>query len=210
MLPSRPLPMSLRRPALMLLLLPLLAGGAAAASVKVTVQDATGKPLPDAVVFLESPAARAASKPARGIEVAQVDKQFAPQVVVVPVGSAVEFPNRDKVRHHVYSFSPAKNFELKLYAGTPANPVVFDKTGVAVLGCNIHDQMAAWVVVVDTPHYGRTNAAGAVSIDDVPVGNYRLRTWHAGQPVGAAAADQPLVLAAAGASINVRLQDVTR
>ena len=93
---------------------------------------------------------------AQGAEMAQKGKQFDPTVLVVPVGTSVGFPNRDTVRHHVYSFSPVKTFELKLYSGVPANPVVFDKIGIAVLGCNIHDAMTAWVVVVDTPYFGRS------------------------------------------------------
>ncbi|OYU78809.1 MAG: methylamine utilization protein, partial [Burkholderiales bacterium PBB5] len=129
----------------------LWALSAAATPVQVTVTDASGKPLAGAVVFAESADARAAVKPLTGINVVQRAKQFAPQVTVVTVGTAVHFPNEDTVRHHVYSFSPVKKFELKLYAGTPSLPVVFDKPGVAVLGCNIHDQMAAWVLILETP-----------------------------------------------------------
>lgn len=83
-------------------------------------------------------------QPAPGVEIEQADKQFTNRVTVVPLGTEVRFPNRDKVRHHVYSLSPTKTFELKLYIGTPANPVVFDRAGVAVLGCNIHDHVVAW------------------------------------------------------------------
>lgn len=182
----------------------------AAATAQVEVQTEAGKPLAGAVVFLESREARAAAKPVTGAEIAQVAKQFSPQVSVVPVGTSVQFPNRDTVRHHVYSFSPVKNFELKLYTGTDANPVVFDKPGIAVLGCNIHDNMAAWVVVVETPYYTRSAASGRATLDNVPPGSYRLRVWHAGLPVGAPALDQPLVLTAAGATLNVRLPGVTQ
>ena len=141
---------------------------------------------------------------------AQVSKQFDPRVLVVPVGTSVTFPNRDTVRHHVYSFSPAKNFELKLYAGTAANPVVFDKVGIAVLGCNIHDNMAAWVVVVvDTPYYARSSAGGTASLANVPPGSYRLRVWHPGLAVGAPAADQALVVGAADSATNYRLAGVS-
>ncbi len=116
-------------------------GNAMAATVQVQVQDSAGKPLPGAVVYLESREAGLLVKPAQGTELAQKAKRFDPEVLVVPVGTAVTFPNRDTVRHHVYSFSPAKSFELKLYAGVPANPVVFDKAVIVVLGCNIHDAM---------------------------------------------------------------------
>lgn len=178
---------------------------AGAATVEVEVLGRDGKPVPEAVVFLESAAARAASRPLQGVEIEQADKRFTQRVTVVPVGTAVSFPNRDKVRHHVYSFSPAKSFELKLYIGTPANPVVFDKPGIAVLGCNIHDTMAAWVVVVETPYHGQTAANGRVRLADVPPGSYRLRAWHADLPVGAPALEQALQLPAPGAQAQVRL-----
>jgi hypothetical protein len=112
------------------------------------------------------------------------------------------------VRHHVYSFSPAKTFELKLYTGTAANPVVFDKTGIAILGCNIHDNMTAWVVVVDTPYYGRTAKAGTVVLTNVPPGRYQLRVWHPDLAVGAAAADEALVVGSVDSTTTFRLSDV--
>jgi plastocyanin len=187
----------------------LVAGAAAcAAPVEVRVTDAAGQPLAGAVVFLESREAREQVKPLAGAEIAQADKQFQPAVSVVTVGTAVSFPNRDTVRHHVYSFSPAKRFEIKLYVGTPAQPVVFDQPGIAVLGCNIHDQMAAWVLIVDTPWYGRTGADGRFVRADVPPGHYRLRAWHADLPVGAAPADQALRVEAAGAQASVKLAEL--
>ena len=184
-----------------------LALGAHAATVQVEVLDAAGKPLADAVVFLESPEARKAVRPLAGAEMAQEKRQFVPGVLVVPLGTEVRFPNHDTVRHHVYSFSPAKTFELKLYTGTPSNPVRFDQPGVVVLGCNIHDQMVGWIVVVDTPHYARTPAGPArVQIDNVPPGAYTLRTWHARLPVGAPAQEQALTVSPAGGAVaTVRL-----
>lgn len=183
------------------------AAAAAGVSVGVRVTDAAGKALPDAVVFLESSAARAAVKPAAAVEVAQVNKSFVPTVTVVPVGTAVNFPNRDTVRHHVYSFSPTKRFEIKLYVGTPASPVVFDQAGIAVLGCNIHDNMAAWVVVVETPHFARTGADGLARLQGVPPGQYRLRSWHPALPVGAPAQDEVLDVGAGMPPKEVRLKD---
>ena len=185
----------------------LLAGGAQAGTVQVDVSDAAGKPLADAVVFLDSAEARKQVKPLVGVEMAQEKRQFVPGVLVVPVGTEVLFPNRDSVRHHVYSFSPAKKFELKLYSGTPSNPVLFDKSGVVTLGCNIHDQMVGWVLVVDTPYYARTPAAtGKAQLDNVPPGTYKLRTWHARLPVGAPALEQALTVPATGtATAAVRM-----
>lgn len=170
---------------------------AAAATLDVTVTGEDGRPLAEAAVFLESRDAKTVARPATGVEISQRDKRFQQRVSIVPVGTQVAFPNRDTVRHHVYSFSPAKTFELKLYTGTPANPVLFDRPGIAVLGCNIHDTMVAWVVVVETPYHGLTDAKGRLQLDNVPPGAYRLRSWHPGLAPGAPALDQPLQLGAA-------------
>ena len=186
-----------------------LVASAQAAAVQIQVQDERGKALPDAIVFLESREAKQLVKPLQGAEIAQTGRQFVPNVLIVPTGTAVSFPNRDTVRHHVYSFSPAKKFELKLFAGTPANPVVFDKSGIAVLGCNIHDNMAAWVVVVDTPFFARTDSLGLAGLSDVPAGSYRLRVWHSRLPVGAPAADQALTVGSTPGNATVRLTGLT-
>lgn len=180
-----------------------------ASALEVLVTNPAGQPLPGAVVFLESREARATVKPMANAEVAQAQKRFTPSVSVVTVGSAVSFPNRDTVRHHVYSFSPVKKFEIKLYVGTPAAPVVFDEPGIAVLGCNIHDQMAAWIVIVATPWYGTAGDTGHVRLPQVPVGLYRLRAWHPSLPVGAPASDQALRVDSAGQQVVVRLAGAT-
>ena len=185
-----------------------LAASAQAADVQVQVQDASGRPLADAVVFLESEQARRQVRPVAGLEMAQNHKQFVPQVLIVPVGSEVRFPNHDTVRHHVYSFSPAQKFELKLYAGTPAQPVRFEQSGVVVLGCNIHDQMVGWVLVLDTPYYAQTSASGQAALSTVPAGRYRLRTWHARLPAGAPVPEQALEVSASGATALVRLAEL--
>jgi hypothetical protein len=104
---------------------------------------------------------------------------FVPHVLPIQTGTTVTFPNSDNVRHQVYSFSPAKRFQLPLYAGTPAAPVVFDKPGVVAIGCNIHDQMSAYLVVVDTPFFGRT-ADGRVELSGLPGGKYDVRVWYEG------------------------------
>ncbi len=159
---------------------------AQAAPLSVSVTDAAGKPLADAVVMLEPASGKAPVKPLPDVEISQAKRQFNPRVTLITVGTRVAFPNFDTVRHHVYSFSQAKTFELKLYAGVPAAPVVFDKPGLAVLGCNIHDRMAAWVVVADTPWFARTAADGSARIDGAPAGAYRLATWHPGLPANSA------------------------
>lgn len=168
-----------------------------AANLTAAVTDKTGKPLPGAVVTLEPESGKLPVKPLAGIEISQVRKAFSPDVSVVTLGTAVTFPNRDTVRHHVYSFSPARTFELKLYAGTPSAPIVFDKAGVAVIGCNIHDQMTAWVVIVDTPYYTRSVADGSARIEGVAAGTYRLRTWHPGLAEGST---PPFTVVRVGAS----------
>lgn len=177
-----------------------------AGSVQFTVTDPSGKPIADAVVFLDSAQSRAAVRPQAGLEVEQVSKQFAPLVTVLPVGSSLAFPNRDTVRHHVYSFSPAKTFDLKLYAGTPTNPVLFDKPGIVILGCNIHDQMLAWVVVVDTPYFGKTNAAGQTNLPPAPAGTYALKVWHPALPAGAQPQEQSLVVTQPNQSVTFVLK----
>ncbi len=157
------------------LLLCALPGLAAAASWQFQVRSPEGQPLADAVVAVEikGPTRTTSAR----AEIAQRDRRFIPNVLVVQTGTAVSFPNQDSVRHHVYSFSPAKRFDIKLYAGTPAEPIVFDKPGVAPLGCNIHDRMSAFVVVVDTPVFGKTDEQGLLTLD-LPPGEHLLRLWH--------------------------------
>jgi plastocyanin len=181
---------------------------AQAAGVSATVTDKAGRPLPGAVVTLEPVGARLPVKPMVGIEISQKDKRFIPDVTVVTVGTPVTFPNLDTVRHHVYSFSPAKTFELKLYTGTPSAPVVFDKAGIAVIGCNIHDRMTAWVVVVDTPFHARSAANGTARLEGVAPGIYRLRAWHAALPTDAAPPSVPVNGGAADADVRIRLDGV--
>ena len=136
------------------------AGACQAADLSVLVRDKAGRPVRDAVVLIDSPGA-AAPRPQGGYSVVQQNMKFAPFVLIVPVGSDVSFPNRDVVRHHVYSFSPTKPFELKLYGSEQAaRSVKFDKAGVVAVGCNIHDSMVAFIRVVSTPFAAKTDAAG--------------------------------------------------
>jgi plastocyanin len=150
---------------------------AQASALTVEVTDNQGKLLKNAVVYLESKNT-SANKNNSLVEIEQKDKQFNPLVTVVQTGTSVNFPNHDRVRHHVYSFSPAKKFELKLYSGIPANPVLFDKAGTVVLGCNIHDNMLAFVYVVNTPYFVQTDANGIAKLVDIPDGHYQLKVWH--------------------------------
>ncbi len=161
-----------------LLLLALAAGASRAGALTLHLTDSAGKPLLDAVALLEPAGAKVPTKPMADVEIAQAKREFTTRLTLITVGTRALFPNFDTVRHHVYSFSPIKTFELKLYAGVPNVPVVFDKPGIAVLGCNIHDNMAAWVVVADTPWFARSAATGRARIEALPPGAYRLRLWH--------------------------------
>ena len=142
-----------------------------------SVSGANGRALPNTVVALtplERPVAIAADAM---FEVAQQKREFTPRISVVQTGTRISFPNLDRVRHHVYSFSKAKMFELRLYGKERPEPVLLDKPGTIVLGCNIHDQMVGFIRVVDTPHHGLTDPNGKLTLQ-VPPGKYRLTLWH--------------------------------
>jgi plastocyanin len=155
----------------------LTAVGAGPGDLEAIVKDERGKPVADAVVSLTSPATATRPRASPAL-MDQQNKEFVPLVLPVAVGTSVTFPNRDNIRHHVYSFSPAKRFELPLYIGTPAAPVVFDKPGAVVLGCNIHDWMVGYVYVLPTPYFAKTAEDGKARIADVPAGAWESRVWH--------------------------------
>ena len=148
-----------------------------AATLDVQVTDAAGKPLTDAAVYAEALSSQPSTRP-RPAEIQQKARKFMPLMTVVQTGSEISFPNNDTVRHHVYSFSPTKPFELKLYSGNPGTPVLFDKPGTVIIGCNIHDQMVSYIQVVSTPHFGKSDDAGKVRISDLAPGKYRVKAWH--------------------------------
>ena len=156
-----------------------LAAPLAAAPLTVRVVEASGRPVRDAVVTLY-PAGGAARAPKGGGHYvgSQKNIQFHPFLTIVPVGADVSFPNLDNTKHHVYSFSPAKRFELKLFAKDQSRTVRFDKPGVVALGCNIHDQMSAFIVITDSAWTARTNAQGVASFADAPDVPGRLTVWH--------------------------------
>jgi len=150
-----------------------------AAPLAVRVVDASGLPVRDAVVTLY-PAGSAARAPSAGgrFVVSQQNLQFHPFLTIVPVGADVSFPNLDPTKHHVYSFSPAKRFELKLFARDQSRTVRFDKAGVVALGCNIHDAMSAFIVVTDSAWTTRTNAQGIAAFGNAPNAPGRVTVWH--------------------------------
>nr|WP_243720249.1 methylamine utilization protein [Luteimonas aestuarii] len=158
-----------------MLALAALAGVAEATELRVMVSGGDA-PLADAVVSLHPVGAGGAAASARA-DMNQRDSTFVPGVLPVQTGTVVRFPNSDNIQHHVYSFSEAKRFDLPLYTGRDAPPVLFDATGVVVVGCNIHDWMIGHIVVVDTPYFAKTGADGTVRLQ-APPGDYDLRVWH--------------------------------
>ncbi len=161
-----------------LLILVIGTPSSGASSIDAAVVDEKGMSVANAVVTAY-PVNRSIPPPAaQTYTVDQVDKEFIPEVSVFPVNSRVLFPNSDRIRHHVYSLSTAKMFDLPLYLGTPSNPVIFDKPGVVALGCNIHDWMIAYVYVTDTPYYAITDAGGKARIEGLVDGRYNIVVWH--------------------------------
>ncbi len=175
-----------------ILLFTIAALPALAAKVTVTVVDAAGQPVANAGVYATMTSGTPPARAKRDIAIEQINKEFVPLVSIAQTGTSISFPNRDPIRHHVYSFSPAKTFEIKLYSGVSAQPVVFDKPGEVVLGCNIHDTMIAYVLLVDTPFFARTDAKGRAVLDNLPAGDFDLAMWYPGG--GPAVAPQKIKL----------------
>ncbi len=151
----------------------------AAAPLKALILDAQGKPLADAVLTLAGDSAAGNATPTASMD--QVKQEFVPHVLAVHTGTRIRFPNSDNIRHQVYSFSPPKRFELRLYEGTPTDPLLFDKPGVVVLGCNIHDWMLGYIYVTDDPWSAVSGADGTLNLD-VPPGRYQATLWHPQSP----------------------------
>ena len=163
------------------------AAHSAAATLEVYVVDEQGRPIENVAVYAtpahaleHAGATETAAADAAATSKAVMDQrglQFVPHLLVVQAGTEVTFPNGDDVSHHVYSFSETKPFELPLYKGDAYPPVLFDRAGIVVLGCNIHDGMLGYIVVVDTPHFAQTNEQGIALIDGVPNGDYVVAAW---------------------------------
>lgn len=156
-----------------------LAAAAPGGSVRVEIKDPKGVPVADAVASLvpldRTPALVPPAEPA---VIVQNDEEFHPYVTPVIVGTRVSFPNRDKIAHHVFSISPAKKFDIPRYRGEPKDTILFDQPGLVSLGCNLHDWMSAYVVVLATPHFAKSAADGIVPLAQLPAGRYRLDVWH--------------------------------
>lgn len=154
-----------------------------AAEIQLTISDTSGKPLNNAVAALVPEIKPVFNTPAEA-RIDQRNRMFIPGVMAVRTNTLVRFPNSDDIRHHVYSFSPAKKFELRLYHGMTAQPVLFEKPGTVVLGCNIHDSMVAYIYVVDTEYFALSDASGNIRIQ-APAGKYQLQVYHPRQTGGA-------------------------
>lgn len=145
----------------------------------VHITDQQGLPVSDAVVSIQptQPDHQPPASQPMHTEMIQKDRAFIPYVLPIRVNTVVDFPNQDPFQHQVYSFSPTKRFELKLYNGLNPEPVVFDRTGVVTVGCNIHDWMLGYIVVVDTPYFVKTNTDGIATFT-VPEDRYWIDVWH--------------------------------
>src|SRR5882762_7169489 len=160
----------------------LVATACPANELTVTVIDPSGRGVTDVVVVVApaEPAARPPPPATPTSPAAIMDQRnlaFSPRILVVGVGTSVEFPNNDTVSHQVYSFSPAKKFQLPLYKGQLHPPVMFDRPGLVVLGCNIHDQMVGYIYVTDAPFFGKTDPAGTVRLAGLSGGEYLITVW---------------------------------
>ncbi|WP_443748425.1 hypothetical protein [Asticcacaulis solisilvae] len=149
---------------------------AGAASLNVTVTDAAGKPVPSAVVTFETGKGGTQDKSGSYV-MAQKGIKFAPYVLAVPVGATVDFPNQDRVNHHVYSFSPVQPFQFPLYGPGKKRSLRFDHPGTVALACNIHDSMSAYIRVVDAPYFATTDEKGRASLD-LPADGGTLAVWQ--------------------------------
>ena len=191
----------------------VLAGACRAGDLTVSVVDLSGHGVTDVVVIV-APAASATppATPTSAIAIMdQRDRTFSPRILVVRVGTSVQFPNNDTVSHQVYSFSPAKKFQLPLYKGQLHPPVTFDRSGLVVLGCNIHDQMIGYIYVTDAPFFGKTDQDGTLRVAGLSPGEYRISVWSPFIADQASSLTRTVrVDAAAPASSRVQLNDALR
>jgi plastocyanin len=163
---------------LVLLLLATASIPARAESVNVQVLGPDGAPVPDVAVFIATSTGAASAPVATTATMDQVNTSFVPHMLIVQTGTAVEFPNSDVVAHHVYSFSKPNNFVLPLYKGDAHAPITFRHPGVIILGCNIHDGMLGYIVVVDSAMFGTTDASGRVSLElAAGTSDYDVHIW---------------------------------
>lgn len=148
-----------------------------AASLVLSLTDQDNNPVTDAVVYVQTIDGKPLTSTPQSVQVDQVNEMFVPHVRATTVGSTVSFPNSDHIRHHIYSFSEAKSFEVPLYIGQPAAPTLFDKAGLVTLGCNIHDHMLGYILILATPYFAEIRD-GQGFIDKLPAGELAVEIWH--------------------------------
>jgi plastocyanin len=185
----------------------LIGAPAAAGTLRVTVVDERGQPVERVAVYAvpSKPVAVTAGAPNAIMD--QAHSAFVPHVLIVQTGTSVLFPNNDVVSHHVYSFSEPKTFELGLYKGNAHPPIVFDRSGLVVLGCNIHDSMLGYVLVVDTPHFAVTDAQGALVLEGLSADDYQVHVWTERlRPNDMPAAKRIAITADGAASLTFKLE----
>jgi hypothetical protein len=197
------LPMQMRIRALAVVL--LFAGVTAwAGEITATVTDQRGAPVEDAVVYA-TPRSGKPPQRAQPASIAHQNQQFVPYVTAVQAGALINLPNLDPVKHHAYSISPAKKFELPLYSGTPEKPLLFDKPGIVAIGCNIHDWMAAYVCVLETPYFAITASDGRAQLRGLAAGAYDMEVWQPRLKGEPSANKQPVTVGGAPAQVAFAL-----
>ena len=154
----------------------LIGAPATAGTLRVAVVDERGQPVERVAVYAVPSKPLAPATPRNSL-MDQAHNAFVPHVLIVQTGTSVLFPNNDVVSHHVYSFSEPKTFELGLYKGNAHPPVLFDRPGLVVLGCNIHDSMLGYILVVDTPHFASTDAQGMLTLESLAADDYSVHVW---------------------------------
>jgi plastocyanin len=148
-----------------------------AGELNIGVTDRRGHGVSEVVVTVTPSEARASKQAQTTAIMDQRALAFAPNVLVVATGTSIEFPNNDSVSHQVYSFSPAKKFQLPLYKGVRHPAVTFEHEGIVVLGCNIHDAMVGYIYVTDSPFFGKTDADGTLRLQNIKGGDYKVSLW---------------------------------
>jgi len=171
--------------------------------LQVHITDVDGKPVGNVVVYLQNHETSAMPQEHHDHEVEQQEKMFAPYVSVVRQQEEMVFTNHDDITHHVYSFNGPARFDFRLQPGQSDSVADFAEPGVIAMGCNIHDWMSGYVMVVDTPFYMVTNEQGFAMFTDVPANEYHLVAWHP-QMARDEVADRHVVIPATTA-INLQL-----
>jgi len=190
--------------------LALLPSFAHSGALEVTLKDVRGQALEGIGIVVDAPGPVLTSTTRPQAVIDQRHEQFVPRVLIVQRGTEVSFPNTDRVQHHVYSFSPAKQFELPLYRGNEHPPVTFDQSGIVVLGCNIHDHMIGYVLVVDSPHFAFSGPDGRAEFSGLPNDSIKVTVWHPDLDVGYGDINRTVVIGADEARIDVRINQTWR